>query len=424
MQTKLEIQKLKISEIIPSSYNPRVDLQAHDPEYQKLKRSILEFGYVEPIVWNKCTRNLVGGHQRLKILIAEGVTEVEASIVDLPIEKEKALNLALNQIRGGGWDEEKLVAILDELSKLPDFDEVALTGFDKEEISEIFDKYQETPNDDYDAATDAESVEEPITKPGEIIQLGPHRIICGDSSKSETLEALFGSNRANLLHCDFPYNVNYGGGDRPNPNTRPKKSRDWKKIYSDNMPQKEYEAWMRKVFENIKNHLLPGSPAYVWQGHRQFPPMYQIMLDLGFHVSCVIVWFKEHASIAFSDYSWASEQCLYGWLEGAPHFWAGEPGSSNVWNVKRDPTKGYIHPTQKPIALPQMAIKNSSQRGDIVVDTFLGSGSTLYASHLLGRRFYGCELDGAYIDATIRKFAQLFPQDIPVDLKSRYAKEK
>ncbi|MBF0522219.1 MAG: DNA modification methylase [Candidatus Omnitrophica bacterium] len=396
------IERVKVSEISPAAYNPRSDLQPGDAEYEALKRSIEEFGFIEPIVINKRTGRIISGHQRVKILIAQGVLEIEAVIVDFSIEKEKAANLALNKIRGD-WDKEKLAVLLDDLSKLPDFD-IGLTGFDLPEISQILDKYTDGKEDDFDVDATVEQIKIPITKKGDLIQLGPHRILCGDSSNPEDIKILMGDEQADLVDCDFPYNVNYCGGSKPNPDTRPKKSRKWTQIYSDNMPQDEYEVWMRKVSTNIKNFLKPGGAIYVWQGHRQFPPMYQIMLDLDFHVSCVICWLKESAAITYADYCFRTEQCLYGWLKGAPHYWAGKPGENNVWEINRDPTKSYVHPTQKPVELSARAIRNSSKRGDIVLDTFLGSSSVLIACDSLDRRCYGCELDPRYVDASVFRY--------------------
>ncbi len=400
------IQKIPITQICPAKYNPRQDLKPGDPEYDKLKKSIKKFGYVVYLVWNKRTGNLISGHQRLKILIELGFTEVEVIVVDLSLADEKALNLALNKI-SGEWEQDKLAQMLEELKTIPDFD-IELTGFDLPEISEIIDQFHEPPDDDnFNFQEAIDSIKESITNPGDLIELGPHRVLCGDSSDPNSLQKLMGLEKANLLHCDYPYNVNYGGGERPNPHTRPKKSKRWERIYSDNMPQKEYEDWMRRILVNIKQFLVPGSAVYIWQGHRQFPPLYQILLELDFHISCIICWMKESAALSYADYSFQTEQALYGFLRGAPHYWAGKPGATNLWQVKRDPTKTYGHPTQKPVALPAKAITNSSKRGDIVLDTFLGSGSTLIAAESLQRRCYGIEIDPKYCDGIVRRYIAL-----------------
>lgn len=419
----MKIQKVNISDINPAPYNPRVDLQPDDPEYQKLKKSMTTFGYVDPIIWNEKTGNLVGGHQRFKILIAQGLKEVEVSTVSLSLEQEKLLNLALNRI-SGRWDEDKLAVLLEELKKTPDFD-LVLTGFDSPEISRILDNYHEPKDpDDFDVEGTLEAIKEPVTKRGDLIQLGPHRILCGDASDSDDFKLLMGGHSADMLDVDVPYNVSYMGGDRPNPNTRPKKSRQWEKIYSDDMPQPEYEAWMRKVFENVKEHLKSGAAIYIWQGHRQIPPMYQILLELGFHISSIICWLKESAALSYGDYSFRSEHALYGWLEGAPHYFAGKPGASNVMEIKRDPTKQYIHPTQKPVELAAIAIRNSSKRGDIVLDCCIGGGGVLIAAESLDRKCFGAEIDPRYCDALVKRFINFVGKDnVSPGLVKKYLKE-
>jgi DNA modification methylase len=420
----MKIQKVKVSEINPATYNPRKDLRPGDSDYEKLKESMDTFGYVELLVWNPRTKTLISGHQRLKILIAQGVTEVEVSVVDLSLDMEKALNLALNKI-SGDWDEKKLSELLIEIQKIPDFD-MGLTGFEPAEISELLDEFSTLQEeDDFDFEAEVESIKEPVTKRGDLIELGPHRILCGDSSDPDDVKILMGNEKADILDCDFPYNVNYGGGATPNSNTRPKKSRKWSQIYSDNMPQAEYEAWMRKVLVIVKQHLKPGVAIYIWQGHRQFPPMYQILLELDFHISCVLCWLKECGVISYADYSFRTEQCLYGWLKGAPHYWAGKPGENNVWEVKRDPTKSYVHPTQKPIQLAQRALQNSSKINDIVLDVFLGSGSVLIGAESVGRRCYGLEIDPRYVDACVRRYLLYIGKDkAPADLVKKYWKEE
>lgn len=139
---------MSVIQLNAAPYNPRLDLKPGNPAYEKLKQSLTEFGCVEPLVWNKRTGNLVGGHQRLKVLIEQGVTEVEVSIVDLPLEREKTLNLALNKIQGD-WDEQKLAALLEELAHVPEFD-IGITGFDPPEISELLDRQKEFSEDDFD----------------------------------------------------------------------------------------------------------------------------------------------------------------------------------------------------------------------------------------------------------------------------------
>ena len=406
----MNIQKISISRINPAAYNPRLDLKPGDPDYEKLKKSINTFGYVEPLVWNSLTGNLVGGHQRFKILLEQGVKEVEVSVVDLDPQKEKALNLALNKIRGD-WDDEKLGALLDELSKGLDFD-VTLTGFDIPEISEILDQLEEAKEDTFDFEGDVKNNKNPKTNLSDIIELGSHRIMCGDASRPEDLARLLGNEKVGLIHTDPPYNVNYYSGDRPNEQSRPATHKLWDRIYSDNMPQEEYEKWLKSILTNAAVYLLPGAAVYIWNGHKQFGPMYLMLAELNFHISCVITWAKPTFALGYGDYQQQTEFCLYGWKEkGGSHKWYGPNNESTLWQIKRDNTADYIHPTQKPVAIPHRAIKNSSKRGDIVLDLFLGSGSTLIAADSLKRRCFGMEIDQANCDGIVKRYVSLAGKD-------------
>lgn len=406
----MKIQKVSINNINPAPYNPRIDLRPGDSEYEKLKSSIDTFDYVEPCVWNQRTKTLISGHQRFKILKEKGVTELEVSVVDLPLDKEKALNLALNKIRGD-WDEEKLAELLSELSEMPDLD-VGLTGFDLPEISEILDDQLASDEDDFDIEEEVKKITEPVTQKGDAIEFGPHRIMCGDASSAEDLKILMQDNKASLLHTDPPYNVNYYGGNRPTPDARPKNSRHWERIYADKMSQQEYEDMLRNIFRNMTGYLSDGSCTYIWNGHAQFGPMHRILGEVGFHISCVITWAKPSFAIGFGDYNQQTEFCLYGWKENnGRHFWNGPTNESTLWEINRDSTQNYIHPTQKPIAIPHRAIRNSSKRNDVVLDLFLGSGSTLIASERLGRRCFGMEIDPRYVDALIRRYIAFVGKD-------------
>ena len=184
--------------------------------------------------------------------------------MDFNETKERAANIAFNKIGEGNWDKEKLTMLLDELSKMPDFD-LEITGFTPVELGQLIDRYLPIKDgDDFDFEKEINSIVEPITKRGDLIQLGLHRILCGDSSNLEDFKILMGEEKASLADVDFPYNVNLGGGDNPNPRTRPRKSHKWPQIYSDHMPQKEYEAWMRKILINLKEVLKPGGVIYFW----------------------------------------------------------------------------------------------------------------------------------------------------------------
>jgi DNA modification methylase len=424
----MHIESIPIERINPAAYNPRIDLQPGDPDYDRLQRSMDEFGFVEPLVWNRRTGNLVGGHQRLKILAARGVGCVDVSVVDLPPEREQALNVALNKI-GGDWDERKLADLLTGLAQIPDFD-VSLTGFDATEITNLLDRLEALDDeDDFDLADalDAAQGRPPVTAPGELIELGRHRLLCGDAARSEDLERLLDGAKADLVFTDPPYNVNYYGGNRPTPRARPKPARSWARIYMDDLDQDAYEEWLGRIMQNMLTAMAPGAAFYVWNGHRQFGPMHALMTAAGAHISCVIVWAKESFAIGYGDYNQQSEFCLYGWRShlksagrNAAHRWYGPTNESTLWQVHRDRTRDYRHPTQKPLALAERALRNSSRRGECVLDLFLGSGSTLVAAERLERRCLGLEIDPRYCDAIVRRYLAFVGDSAPDHLRERY----
>lgn len=420
----MNIKQIDINQINPAPYNPRKDLKPGDHEYERIKESITNFGYVEPLVWNIRTQNLVGGHQRFKILLEQGLKEVEVSVVDLPLEKEKALNLALNKIQGE-WDFQKLSSLLEELSQLPDFD-VGITGFDPSEISQIFDRTKEFEEDDFDFESAVNSIERPITQRGDLLELGPHRLLCGDSGDPKDVERLMDGHKATLLVTDPPYGVGYLSFNRPSIKCRPKKFQRWGKIYNDELPQGQYESWLEKVLSNVEIYLEPGSPIYLFNAFKQFYPMYRILTRLNFHIECVITWAKPSFAISYADYNQQTEFVLYGWKKGKEggHVWHGPKNESTLWEVKRDVTKDLIHPTQKPVELAARAIRNSSKRDDVVIDLFGGSGFTLIAAESLARRCFCVEIEPTYCDAIVlRYFSFVGKERVSEAVRNRYCRE-
>jgi DNA modification methylase len=412
----MEIRRISVSTIKPAEYNPRVTLKPGDAEYESLKASMTDFGCVEVLVWNQRTGNLVSGHQRLSILIEQGVEEVEVSVVDLTIEREKALNLALNRIKGF-WDKDKLAVLIDELTHLPEMD-MAVTGFGAAEISTILDEYFEPKDESFDFDGAVESIGEPVTKLGDVLALGNHRIMCGDATTPENIERLFEHEKAHLYWSDWPYNVAYDASKRPGASeTR------WDPIQNDDLSDEKYAEWMRHVIKVTEPFLSPGCPTYIWGGHRQFWMMHQILKEAGIYPASVLTWAKPSFSPSFCDYQFQTEFLIYGWKLGAPHPWYGSAESS-LWEVKRDPSNALIHATQKPIQLAQRAIKNSSQRGEIIFDSCLGSGSALIAAESLGRRCFGFEIEPKYCDAIVRRYIAYVGVDrVSADIASRYLKE-
>ena len=420
----MAIQKVPISQIRSAPYNPRIDLKPGNSDYEKLKKSIETYNCYVPLVVNSRTWHVVGGNQRLRVLIELGYKEVDVVIVDLSLDSEKALNLALNKI-SGDWDQDKLATLLEELQKTPDFD-LDLTGFDFPEISRILDDFHEPKDpDDFDFNGAVESIECPVTKKGDVIELGSHRIICGDSACQEDLDRLLQDEKIDLVHTDPPYGCLYLAQNRPDLESRPKKSKRWEKLYKDDLNEKDYEEWIESVLKNITRFMNPGASAYIWNGHAKFYFVHQVLKELGFHVSTVITWAKPTFAISYSDYNQQTEFCIFSWLKNASHKWYGPTNESSLWEIDRDKTQELIHPTQKSIKIPARAIKNSSIRGDIVFDGFLGSGSSLLAAESLGRRCRGVEVEPKYVDGIVLRYiAYVGKENVSPNLVKKYLKEE
>lgn len=385
------IEKIKIEELNPAKYNPRKDLKAGDPEYEKLKKSIETFGYVEPVIWNKRTGNIVGGHQRLKILIEQGQTEVDCVVVDMDESEEKALNVALNKV-SGDWDLPKLADLIEQLDE--DMFDISLTGFDMAEVDDLFSKVhdKDIEEDDFDLDAALEDGEKPISKQGDIWLLGKHRLICGDSTKEETYERLMDGKLANLCVIDPPYNVNYTAG-----------SENERTIKNDNMKDTNFYEFLLAAFKNIFNSLDDGAGAYVFHADTEGLNFRSAFKDAGFYLSGVCIWAKQSLVLGRSDYHWQHEPILYGWKPTGKHNWYADRKQTTIWNFDR-PTKSELHPTMKPVPLIAYPIQNSSMSNCIVLDAFGGSGSTLIASEQTNRICYMVELDEKYIDVIVKRY--------------------
>lgn len=416
----MAVRIVPISRILPAPYNPRRSLRPEDASYQHLLKSMDEFGCVEPLVWNKRTGHLVGGHQRFQILLAKGVAEVEVSVVDLPIHKEKALNLALNRI-GGAWDDKKLAEVLDEITKSPEID-LEVTGFDLPDVEELLQSARasaDVGDDTLDVERELAKTNAPITKPGDLITLGAHRLLCGDSTDPRSYATLMKGELARVLFTDAPYNVAYDSTARPNPKNVTTKA--WSPIQSDDMTPRRYAEWFKDFARTVVPHLAPGSAFYLWHGHACFGLLHEVLRENDLHLSCVLTWAKASFSPGFADYNQQTEFCAYGFKRGARHRFYGKKNETTLWSLPRDPTRAYQHPTQKSLLLAERAIRNSSKTGEIVLDPFLGSGTTLIGAARTGRRCFGIEIEPKYCDVIVRRFTALVgPKGIDPKLAKRY----
>ena len=290
------IEKKKTVDLLPAEYNPRKDLKPGDAEYEKLKRSVEQFGYVEPVIWNRTTGRVVGGHQRLKVLIDMGYTDVDCVVVELNEEKEKALNIALNKI-SGEWDKVKLALLITDLQGA-DFD-VSLTGFEPAEIDALFKDtlYDKIKEDDFNVSAE---LEKPVfSKCGDVWTLGRHRLVCGDSTKTDTFDLLMCGKKANLVITDPPYNVNYEGSAG--------------KIKNDNMADDKFYSFLLDAFINTQNAMTDDASIYVFHADTEGLNFRRAFQDAGFYLSGTCIWKKQSLVLGRSPYQWQHEPVLFGW---------------------------------------------------------------------------------------------------------------
>ena len=382
------IEKLKTEQLIPAEYNPRKDLKTGDAEYEKLKRSIEQFGYVEPVIWNKTTGSVVGGHQRLKVLLDMGISEVECVVIEMDVEKEKALNIALNKI-SGDWDKDKLALLIADLQGA-DFD-VSLTGFEPAELDDLFkDTLKDGIHDD-EFDIDAELQKPAITKLGDVWILGRHRLVCGDSTKADTFTTLMDGKLANLVVTDPPYNVNYEGSAG--------------KIQNDNMGNEAFYSFLFDAFTNIEKSIAEDASIYVFHADTEGLNFRKAFSDAGFYLSGTCIWKKQSLVLGRSPYQWQHEPVLFGWKKKGKHMWYSDRKQTTIWEFDK-PKKNAEHPTMKPIALLAYPIMNSSLTNCIVLDPFGGSGSTLIACEQSERICHTIELDEKYCDVIIKRYIE------------------
>lgn len=414
-------ERRPIEDLKPAEYNPRKRLRPGDEEYERLKRSIQTFGYVDPVIVN-ADGTVIGGHQRLFVLQDLGYTEVDVSVVDLNKADEKALNIALNKI-SGEWDEEKLEAIFAELD-VEGYD-LSLTGFDADELSELMVNVDDGKID-MDKADECQPdlPENPVSKPGDIWKIGRHRLICGDSTKGETYEALMQGELAKLIVTDPPYNVDYEGSAG--------------KIMNDSMDSSSFRTFLADMYSAAASVTDAGAGAYIFHADSEGVAFREEFQRAGFLLKQCLVWVKNSFVLGRQDYQWRHEPILYGWKDGAAHYFTeqrnlstviDESGRPDMDSMSREemaellsliydevdlmnttvlycdkPLKNTEHPTMKPTKLIAQLIENSSKAGWLVMDMFGGSGSTLIACEATGRMARLIELDPKFCDVIVNRY--------------------
>ena len=388
MNTEMNLQKLPVGKLKPAKYNPRKDLKPGDPAYEKIKRSLHDFGYVDPVIWNEVTGNIVGGHQRYKVLVAEGATEIDCVVVHIENpQDEKALNIALNKAVGE-WEPKALADLLSDL-QLSGYD-LGATGFDAAEVDDLFSQVHDKDVKDDDFDVDKATSAPAFVEKDDVWLLGRHRLMCGDATVDDDVTVLMDGLTANLCITDPPYACNYTGGTGMT-------------ILNDDLKGKEFYEFLLAAMKNVYTHLADGGALYVFHSDAEKVNFFNAVVDAGFHYSTTCIWVKDALVIGRMDYQMRHEPVLYAFKDTARHRFYGDRKQTTVWEFDR-PTKSKLHPTMKPLPLIAYPMRNSSQENGIVLDLFGGSGSTLMAAEQLNRRAFVMELDPVYASAIIRRY--------------------
>ncbi|SPF52881.1 DNA methylase N-4/N-6 domain protein [Candidatus Desulfosporosinus infrequens] len=389
----MKIIEISVGDIKPYKNNPRNNDQA----VKKVAESIKRFGFKVPIVLDK-DNEIVAGHTRLRAAIELGMSTVPCLIADDLSDAEiKAFRLADNKTAEyAEWDLELLSLELEELSHLDLNFSMEDFGFELDgESIEV--GIGEIKEDDFDADQALAEIETPISQRGDIWLLGKHRLMCGDSTSLEDVSVLMDGQKARQVFTDPPWNVDYGGSAHPS----------WKpdrQIMNDSMSTADFKDFMLKVFSTMSAVSEPGCMTYVVMSAQEWGSLMDALREAGYHWSSTIIWKKDSLVLSRKDYHTMYEPLWYGWLEGSSRLCPlADRKQSDVWDIPR-PKRSPDHPTTKPIELVARAITNSSHKGDLVLDLFGGSGTTILAAEQTERVCHSMELDPKYADVIVERY--------------------
>ena len=378
----------RVGDLTPYARNARTH---SDEQVAQIAASIKEFGWTNPILVDG-EKGLIAGHGRLAAARKLGMEEVPViELTHLSETQKKALILADNKLAlNAGWDAELLNLELEEL-ELEGVD-LNLVGFGEEEREALRPEVVNEGLTDEDAVP--ETPEEPITKPGDIWILGKHRLMCGDSTSLDHLATLTAGALVDMWLTDPPYNVAYEG-----------KTKDALKIKNDSMADDQFRQFLRDSYTAADSVMKPGAVFYIWHSDSEGYNFRGAAHDSGWKVRQCLIWKKSTIVMGRQDYHWKHEPCLYGWKEGAGHLWAADRKQTTILEFDK-PSRNGEHPTMKPVALFEYQMLNNTKGGDIVLDSFGGSGTTLIAAEKNGRIAYLMELDPKYCDVIVKRWEE------------------
>ena len=382
--------KVEIWPIERLTVNPR-NARIHGPEQiEQIRASLREFGWTMPVLVRE-NGMLIAGHGRLEAAKLEGITDVPTIVARGWSEAQcQAYAIADNRLTDSSdWSEELLRLELGDL-QAAGFD-LALTGFDQDELDRLLVVERDVDGDPDEAP---EPPAEPISKPGDLWICGEHRVLCGDATSLADVEKVLGGELADMCFTDSPYNVNYSNS------TKDKKRGKSRPIMNDALG-KEFAAFLYDACVNILT--VTKGAVYMCMSSSELDTLQKAFREAGGKWSTFVIWAKNTFTLGRSDYQRQYEPILYGWKQGADHYWCGDRDQGDVWFFDK-PAKNDLHPTMKPVALIERAIRNSSKSRDIVLDPFGGSGTTLIAAERTGRRARLIELDPKYVDVVVQRW--------------------
>lgn len=375
-----------VAELTPYAKNARTH---SEEQVAQIVASIKEFGFTNPVLIDE-KANIIAGHGRILAAQKLGLREVPCIVLEGLSEAQKqAYVIADNKLAlNAGWD---LDVLKSELADLRDANfDLGLTGFSSDELDRLFapagTEGLTDPDDVPDASDSAVSVE------GDVWLLGPHRVMCGDSTNQAAVEALCQGQLVDMLLTDPPYNVDYTG-----------KTKDALKIKGDSMGADTFRDFLRSAFLTAYSVMKPGAVFYIWHADLEGYNFRGACVEAGLTVRQCLVWRKNTLVMGRQDYQWQHEPCLYGWKDGAGHLWASDRKQTTILDFDR-PTRSESHPTMKPVALIEYQLLNNTKGGDVVLDLFGGSGTTLVAAERNGRVARIMELDPKYVDVIVRRW--------------------
>jgi site-specific DNA-methyltransferase (adenine-specific) len=380
----MKITQKKVDSLIPYVKNSRTH---SDAQVAQIAASIKEFGWTNPILVDG-DNGIIAGHGRLLAARKLGYKEVPTiELADLTETQKRAYIIADNRLAlNAGWDNEMLTIELNDL--LADGFALELLGFDPKELNALLEPEVVQGLTDEDAVPDVP--EEPKTKLGDIYQLGNHRLMCGDSCSQEAVEKLTRGAGVDMLLTDPPYNVAYEGGTGLT-------------IQNDDMEDSQFRQFLRDAFVTADTVMKKGAVFYIWHADSEGYNFRGACQDAGWTVRQCLIWKKSSLVMGRQDYHWKHEPCLYGWKDGAGHLWAADRKQTTILEFDK-PSRNGEHPTMKPVALFEYQMLNNTKGGDMVLDLFGGSGTTMLAAEKHGRHAYLMELDPKYCDVIVKRW--------------------